>query len=371
MSKKALSIILSIVMLFSVIPGALTTEAAAKNTVKTSITKVESKAKGFKVTWKKKSKIKGYQIQYSTSSKFKKSSTKTKTISKAKTKSATISKLKGCNVKYYVRVRTYKTSKGKKIYSSWSKSKKVTTWGHLAPAATCTTPAKCMNCGKILENSLGHDWNAATCTEAKSCKRCKTTSGKTLEHRVVVDKAIEATCDATGLTEGSHCSVCNTVIVAQKSIPSKGHRIVTDSGFSATCTRTGLTGGSHCSVCNTILVAQQLIPSNGHRIVRDSAVAATCTRTGLTEGSHCSVCNTVIVAQKSTSMLAHSYGSAVTVSIATCTSSGQYYYACTKCGYKQYYSTGTTSHNYQNVRVYQAGLGWVYRQQCTVCGRGK
>ena len=32
-------------------------------------------------------------------------------------------KVKKAKKKYYVRVRTYKTVKGKKIYSSWSKAK--------------------------------------------------------------------------------------------------------------------------------------------------------------------------------------------------------------------------------------------------------
>jgi hypothetical protein len=66
----------------------------------------------------------GYQIQYSTSSKF--TSYKTVTISKNSTVSKTVSKLTA-NKKYYVRVRTYKTVNGKKIYSSWSAAKNVTT----------------------------------------------------------------------------------------------------------------------------------------------------------------------------------------------------------------------------------------------------
>lgn len=128
MNKKIISIVLAFIMLFTALSSTFVVNAATKNTVKTSITKVESKAKGFKVTWNKKSKIKGYQIQYSTSSKFKNASKKT--MSKSSTRTATISKLSGCNKKYYVRVRTYKTSNGKKIYSSWSKTKSVKTLAH-------------------------------------------------------------------------------------------------------------------------------------------------------------------------------------------------------------------------------------------------
>ncbi len=145
--QKLFAGFMCVLVLVSATPNALTVNAASKNTVKTSVTKVQSKAKGFKVTWKKKSKIKGYQIQYSTSSKFKKSETKTKTISKAKTTSATISNLKGCNKKYYVRVRTYKVVKGKKVYSSWSKAKNVKTLNHQWKNSTCKV------CGKIKSNS--------------------------------------------------------------------------------------------------------------------------------------------------------------------------------------------------------------------------
>ncbi|MFR5875311.1 MAG: fibronectin type III domain-containing protein [Eubacterium sp.] len=89
-----------------------------------SISKLTSKEKGFKVSWKKTSGITGYQIQYSTSSKFKNS--KTSTVTKNSTTSKTISKLKDSK-KYYVRLRAYKTVNGKKYYSSWSDKKSVTT----------------------------------------------------------------------------------------------------------------------------------------------------------------------------------------------------------------------------------------------------
>ena len=159
----------------------LTVSAATKNTVTTSISKVESKAKGFKVTWSKKSKIKGYQIQYSTSSKFKKSETQTKTISKAKTTSATISKLKGCNKKYYVRVRTYKVVNDKKVYSSWSKAKSVTTLKHKYSSATCTKAKICKYCNKTSGEKLGHKWEEATYTTPETCVRCGKTRGNVLE----------------------------------------------------------------------------------------------------------------------------------------------------------------------------------------------
>lgn len=92
---------------------------------KTSIKKLSKGKKKFTVTWAKVSGIKGYQIQYSSDKKFKKNN-KSVTVTKQKTTKATVKKLKS-KKKYYVRVRTYKTVNGKKIYSSWSKVKSVKT----------------------------------------------------------------------------------------------------------------------------------------------------------------------------------------------------------------------------------------------------
>lgn len=92
---------------------------------KISIKKLSKGKKKFTVTWAKVSGVKGYQIQYSSDKKLKKNN-KSVTVTKQKTTNATVKKLKS-KKKYYVRVRTYKTVNGKKIYSSWSKVKSVKT----------------------------------------------------------------------------------------------------------------------------------------------------------------------------------------------------------------------------------------------------
>lgn len=105
---------------------------AQKSIAKLIVSKVtlssakSKKSKQITVKWKKNTKVSGYQIQYSTSKKFTKNTTKTITVKSNKTTSKTISKLKG-KKKYYVRIRGYKTSGGKKYYSSYSKVKTVTT----------------------------------------------------------------------------------------------------------------------------------------------------------------------------------------------------------------------------------------------------
>ena len=140
-------------------------------------------------------------------------------------------------------------------------------------------------------------------------------------HTVVTDAAVEATCTETGLTEGSHCSECNEVIVAQETVAALGHTEVTDAAAAATCTEAGLTEGSHCSVCNEVIVAQETVAATGHTAVTDAAVAATCTTAGLTEGSHCSVCNEVIKAQETVAAKGHTAVTDAAVA-ATCTTAG-------------------------------------------------
>lgn len=96
----------------------------------TTLSSVAAKSKGFTVKWKKQStQVTGYEIQYATDSKFTKNK-KMVNVSKNSITSKMISKLTASK-KYYVRIRTYKTvkvnGKSEKIYSSWSKSKTVTT----------------------------------------------------------------------------------------------------------------------------------------------------------------------------------------------------------------------------------------------------
>lgn len=90
--------------------------------------KLKAHSRALKVTWKKQKAITGYQIQYSTNAKFKKSKTKIVKIAKGRQTSKLIKKLKA-RKKYYVRVRSYKTTKiGSKTYNAysvWSKTKKV------------------------------------------------------------------------------------------------------------------------------------------------------------------------------------------------------------------------------------------------------
>ena len=108
----------------------------------------------------------------------------------------------------------------------------------------------------------------------------------------------EATCKNEGETTRT-CDKCAKL--EKKTLPINGkHNVISDKAVPATCTSTGLTEGSHCSVCNEILTKQETIPMLAHSPVIDAAIPATCKDTGLTEGSHCAICNGIIIKQKTT-----------------------------------------------------------------------
>ena len=94
---------------------------------KTTVSSLKPEKKVISVKWKKgkKDQVTGYEILVATDSNFKKN--KKSVIVKGYSKeSKKITKLKS-KTKYYVKVRAYKTIKGVRIYSDWSKVKTIKT----------------------------------------------------------------------------------------------------------------------------------------------------------------------------------------------------------------------------------------------------
>ncbi len=60
------------------------------------------------------------------------------------------------------------------------------------------------------------------------------------EHSLAVDSAVAATCTESGLTEGSHCSICQAVIVSQRTIEKLEHAYEEQIVTEATCTTEGM-----------------------------------------------------------------------------------------------------------------------------------
>ena len=116
-------------------------------------------------------------------------------------------------------------------------------------------------------------------------------------HTVKADDPKSPTCTENGLTEGSHCTVCNKILIKQEIIPATGHTELIDQGSDATCTEDGITEGKHCSACGEVIISQTVIPATGHTEVINKGTSATCTTAGISDGAHCSACGEVLIAQ--------------------------------------------------------------------------
>lgn len=107
-------------------------------------------------------------------------------------------------------------------------------------------------------NYIITDNKDATCTEEGykiyKCSNCNDTYTETIpmtDYTVVIDKAVTANCNQTGLTEGSHCSVCNKIIKEQTVVPGTKHT-EKSTVTKATTSKDGKIVKS-CSVCKATI----------------------------------------------------------------------------------------------------------------------
>ena len=176
---------------------------------------------------------------------------------------------------------------------------------------TCTSEGTktktCTQCGATVTETiakLSHSYTttvvAPTCTTngytLHKCSVCGTSykdnttkaTGHSYGNSVVTK---QPTCTSEG-TAIKTCTKCNATVTEK--LPAKGHTAVTDKGYPATCTTAGKTDGSHCSVCNTVIKAQTVINATGHKSsgwITDKAASI-----GVKGSMHkeCTVCKKVL-----------------------------------------------------------------------------
>ncbi len=120
---------------------------------------------------------------------------------------------------------------------------------------------------------------APTCTEAGvktfTCSACGDTYTENIEktdHNYTSVVTVP-TCTANGYT--TFTCACGDSYTANE-VPATGHTVVIDNAVAPTCSATGLTEGSHCSVCNDVIVEQTVVETLAHTDDNDDGVCDTC-----------------------------------------------------------------------------------------------
>lgn len=80
---------------------------------------------------------------------------------------------------------------------------------------------------------------------------------KLIIHKEVEDEAVEPTCISTGLTKGSHCSICNMVFVEQEEIPKLEHHDEKQIIIKATPNKDG-EKKQVCDICGAVIKTEPI-----------------------------------------------------------------------------------------------------------------
>jgi len=206
-------------------------------------------------------------------------------------------------------------------------------------AATCegtgyTGDTYCSVCDQVISYGVsieakGHNFGAlyeykpATCTnygekrrDCADCDRFISTETPALGHSVVTDKAVAATCENAGLTEGSHCAVCGEVFVAQEVVEQLPHNYTVTSEVATTCTVLGYKQYTCSNGCGDTY--REYDTAKLDHVV---GTPATCT-----DKAVCAVCG-----RSFGDTIAHVY-ELISNTDSTCTVAGVRTYKCSMCG---------------------------------------
>lgn len=125
-------------------------------------------------------------------------------------------------------------------------------------ALDCNGDGKCNMSDAILLFRYVAGWNV------------KIGRGYVHKHNLVEIAEVAATCETAGNIAYWYCDSCGKYFKDAKAskeitqedtvVEAKGHTVVVDEAVAATYETTGLTEGAHCSVCNKVLVEQTVLP---------------------------------------------------------------------------------------------------------------
>ncbi|HIQ61182.1 MAG TPA: hypothetical protein IAD31_06260, partial [Candidatus Enterenecus faecium] len=259
---------------------------------------------------------------------------------------------------------------------------KLTALGAGTATLSATVAGQTVTCSvTVTQAPCQHQWDDGvvttepTCTQdgvrTYTCQLCGATKTEAIPatgHTVVIDPAVAPTCTHTGLTEGSHCSVCNTVIVAQTEVPMLPHDYVASVTTEPTCTVDGVRTYT-CSMCGDSYT--EAIPATGHTFGPWTTVTSpTCTQSG-SEQRSCSVCG--YTETRGVDPTGHSWEDDYTVDQApTCTQDGSKSIHCSRCdAVTDVQTIPATGHTWDQGTVFTPATcteSGTMRYTCTVCG---
>lgn len=187
---------------------------------------------------------------------------------------------------------------------------------------------------------------AASCMaegiQQHTCEICGFAESQTLDmipHEEVIDQAVAATCTTDGLTEGKHCSVCNTVLIVQEVVPATHSYDDGTVSIEATCNADGEKTFT-CTVCG--YTRNDIIPkTNNHSYTTEIITVATCTEDGLKKLT-CQVCG--YVSEEVINKFGHSFDNGTVTVSATCEKNGEKKYICKVCKFVKTEKTSTLGH---------------------------
>ena len=184
----------------------------------------------------------------------------------------------------------------------------------------------CENLKNVYYQGLLIDWGDITIDDGNSCLLTSTISHLCTCGDWIIDG--EGSCTEAG-SKHATCLVCGELTT--EVIPASGHTTVVDEAIAETCTTAGKTEGSHCSVCGEVIVAQITIPATGHTSsdwIIDSN--ANCTASG-SKHKECTVCGDTI-ATEVISAKGHTSSNWIIDANASVSAPGLKHKECTVCG---------------------------------------
>ena len=133
--------------------------------------------------------------------------------------------------------------------------------GHTEVTDEAVDPT-CTNTG-LTEGS-----HCSTCNEIFVSQNTVAAKGHT-ESEATMENNVAPTCVLGGSYDSVvYCEICDMELRRSKiTVDPLGHTEVTDEAVAPTCTKTGLTEGSHCLVCNKVLVKQTSVNKISHEYV--------------------------------------------------------------------------------------------------------